>query len=80
MYHVEREKKKLTNHLQCWIGFELAFVYFFYVETKGPTLEELARVFDGDDAQVAELNLEQVEKEAEILAAHDEAALDQKRV
>uniref|UniRef100_A0A8H7NCP1 Major facilitator superfamily (MFS) profile domain-containing protein n=1 Tax=Bionectria ochroleuca TaxID=29856 RepID=A0A8H7NCP1_BIOOC len=71
---------KLYLIYTCWIGFELGFVYFLYVETKGPTLEELARVFDGDDAQVAELNLEQVEKEAEILAAHDEATPDQKRV
>jgi hypothetical protein len=41
---------------------ELAFVYFFYVETKGPTLENIARIFDGEDA-VAHIDLHQVEKE-----------------
>ncbi|KAH6666285.1 putative lactose permease [Halenospora varia] len=45
-----------------WIFVELVFVYFFYVETRGPTLEELAKIFDGDSA-VAHVNLHQVEKE-----------------
>ncbi|KAI3329237.1 general substrate transporter [Xylariaceae sp. AK1471] len=46
-----------------WIGLELTFVYFMYVETKGPTLEELAKVIDGDEAQVAHVDLEKVENE-----------------
>ncbi|KAI1333152.1 general substrate transporter [Xylariaceae sp. FL0255] len=46
-----------------WIGLELCFVYFMYVETRGPTLEELAKVIDGDNAKVAHVDLEQVEKE-----------------
>lgn len=41
------------------------FVYFFYVETKGPTLEQIARIFDGEDA-VAHIDLQQVEKEIHI--------------
>ncbi|KAL1972268.1 hypothetical protein VTN31DRAFT_7487 [Thermomyces dupontii] len=41
-----------------WIFVELLFVYFFYVETRGPTLEEIARIFDGDEAQVADVTLE----------------------
>ncbi|TGJ88557.1 hypothetical protein E0Z10_g164 [Xylaria hypoxylon] len=45
-----------------WDTLELCFVYFFYVETKGPTLEEIARIFDGMDA-VANINIRQVEKE-----------------
>lgn len=42
-----------------------------YVETKGPTLEELAKVIDGEDAAVAHLDLQQVEKEAAI-ETHEE--------
>ena len=45
-----------------WDTCELVFVWFFYVETRGPTLEEIARIFDGDDA-VAHIDLQQVEKE-----------------
>jgi hypothetical protein len=37
-----------------------------YVETKGPTLEELAKIIDGDEAAVAHLDIRQVEKEAQI--------------
>jgi sugar porter (SP) family MFS transporter len=46
-----------------WVGGELAFVYFMFVETRGPTLEELVKVIDGPDAQVAEIDLAQPEKE-----------------
>lgn len=49
-----------------WDAVELIFVYYFYVETKGPTLEEIARIFDGDDA-VAHLDLAQVEKETHLV-------------
>ncbi|KAJ5563266.1 hypothetical protein N7535_008430 [Penicillium sp. DV-2018c] len=49
-----------------WIFVELCFVYFFYVETRGPTLEELAMIFDGNDAAVAHVDLQQVEKEIQI--------------
>jgi len=45
-----------------WICVEFIFVYFVYVETKGPTLEEVARIFDGDEA-VAHVDITQVEKE-----------------
>lgn len=32
---------------------EIIIIYFYFVETKGPTLEEIARLFDGDDANVS---------------------------
>jgi len=34
-----------------------------YVETKGPTLEELAKLIDGDDAKVASVGKDSMEKE-----------------
>lgn len=49
-----------------WDFCELIFVWYFYIETKGPTLEEIARIFDGDDA-VAHIDLAQVEKETAIV-------------
>ncbi|KAG0645757.1 Lactose permease [Hyphodiscus hymeniophilus] len=59
-----------------WIFLEFLFVYFFYVETRGPTLEELAKIFDGDDAEVSHIDIHQVEKELQsddiAVAIHDE--------
>jgi len=49
--------------VQIWIFVELIFVYFFYIETRGPTLEEVAKIFDGESATVAHVDLHQVEKE-----------------
>ncbi|TPX13692.1 uncharacterized protein E0L32_005895 [Thyridium curvatum] len=66
---------RLPNHWNfmlfytLWDLVELVFVWFFYVETKGPTLEEIARIFDGDDA-VAHIDLRQVEKD--IHAEHED--------
>jgi len=45
-------------------------VYFVYVETKGPTLEEIAKIFDGEDA-VPHLNLNQIEKEMHTAETED---------
>ncbi|KAH8702744.1 general substrate transporter [Phaeosphaeriaceae sp. PMI808] len=45
----------------CWIFLELIFVSVFYVETRGPTLEEVAKIFDGDEAEVANIDLETIE-------------------
>lgn len=47
---------KLYTIYTCWIAFELVFVYFLYVETKGPTLEEIAKIFDGENAEVAHID------------------------
>ncbi|CAD0051493.1 unnamed protein product [Aureobasidium pullulans] len=33
-----------------WIACIVAIVYFFFVETRGPTLEEIAVIFDGPNA------------------------------
>ncbi|KAK5170694.1 uncharacterized protein LTR77_005284 [Saxophila tyrrhenica] len=46
------EEWKLYCVYTAWIALELVFVWFLYVETKGPTLEEIARIFDGDQAEV----------------------------
>ncbi len=44
-----------------------------YVETRGPTLEEVAKVIDGDRAEVAQLDLHQVEKETQLAThSHDD--------
>ncbi|KAK3291086.1 sugar transporter-like protein [Chaetomium fimeti] len=45
-----------------WDLCELVFVWFFYVETKGPTLEDIARIFDGDGA-VAHIDMHEVQKD-----------------
>lgn len=37
-------------------------MYFVYPETKGPTLEEISRIFDGE-AAVAHIDMHAVEKE-----------------
>ncbi|KAK4553766.1 hypothetical protein LTR86_009264 [Recurvomyces mirabilis] len=49
---------KLCSIYAGWILLELVIVYCFFIETKGPTLEEIAKIFDGDDAEtgIAELS------------------------
>ncbi|KIW49937.1 hypothetical protein PV05_11568 [Exophiala xenobiotica] len=49
---------KLYTIYTCWIAFELVFVYFLYVETRGPTLEEIAKIFDGEEAEVAQVDID----------------------
>lgn len=50
--------------LQCWDVLEAVWVYFVFVETKGPTLEEIAAIFDGEEV-VAHIDLAQTQKEIE---------------
>jgi hypothetical protein len=56
-----------------WITVELVWIYFVYPETKGPTLEEISRIFDGDSA-VAHISMDAIEKEvhAERLDNYDD--------
>jgi hypothetical protein len=41
---------------------ECLTIYFFFVETKGPTLEEIAVLFDGDDSAAGIAKLQAQEK------------------
>ncbi|KAF2646349.1 general substrate transporter [Massarina eburnea CBS 473.64] len=52
---------KLYTIYAVWIFFELVFVIFFYIETRGPTLEEIAKIFDADEVNVHHLDLRSVE-------------------
>ncbi|KAJ3056329.1 hypothetical protein HK097_007307 [Rhizophlyctis rosea] len=38
-----------------WLAVELVFAYFFIVETKGHTLEEIAAIFDGNTAEIQQM-------------------------
>ncbi|KAH6690401.1 general substrate transporter [Plectosphaerella plurivora] len=49
-----------------WVAGELTFVYFMFVETRGPTLEELVKIIDGPDANVAAIDLGQIDKSEEL--------------
>lgn len=33
-------------------------MWIFFVETRGPTLEEIAKIFDGEDAEVARVDID----------------------
>jgi len=50
---------------QCWLVVELVVVYFFFIETRGATLEEISRTFDGAEAveELKELALEKAKVE-----------------
>jgi hypothetical protein len=61
-----------------WDVLEGVFVYFAYPETNGPTLEQIARIFDGDDA-IAHIDLNQVEKDIHN-AEHEEDVVERSSV
>jgi hypothetical protein len=68
-----------------WIAVELLVVFFAYVETRGPTLEEIVKIFDGDDAIVGGLDIETATavsaagiKAAEIEVEHQEFGPNEK--
>ncbi|KAF9889654.1 hypothetical protein FE257_007162 [Aspergillus nanangensis] len=56
-----------------WDFVEAVWVYFVFVETRGPTLEEIAKIFDGEDA-VAHIDLDQVKEEVKLPHVHEEKA------
>ena len=58
--HIYQHSILITS--QIWICLELIWVYFVYPETKGPTLEEISRIFDGSDA-VAHVDIAAIEKD-----------------
>ena len=39
-----------------WIAVEFVVVYFVFVETKGPSLEGIAMIFDGKNATIGTVN------------------------
>ncbi|OAG03352.1 general substrate transporter [Paraphaeosphaeria sporulosa] len=43
---------KLYTIYAVWVFLELIFVCFMYIETRGPTLEEIAKIIDGDEAKI----------------------------
>lgn len=46
-----------------WVLVELGVLYFVYPETKGPSLEEIAFLFDGEDAHMSRVVKEDVDVE-----------------
>jgi len=50
----------------CWLLVELFTVFFFYPETNGTTLEEMAKIFDGDAAAVGHVDIDIVREKHEI--------------
>ncbi|KAL1983599.1 hypothetical protein VTN96DRAFT_10178 [Rasamsonia emersonii] len=39
-----------------WILVQLVVIYIFFIETKGPSLEQIALLFDGKDATIGKVN------------------------
>lgn len=47
-----------------WDCFEFAFIYFFFVETKDRTLEELEEVFQAKNPRKASLKVKSAQQES----------------
>ncbi|KAK0387335.1 hypothetical protein NLU13_5648 [Sarocladium strictum] len=70
--HWEGETYNLYIIYVCWVAFELVIVYFYFIETKGPTLEEICKIIDGPDAKVAAIDLGKLDD-------HNDILVDEKR-
>jgi hypothetical protein len=46
-----------------FLAFEVVIIYLYFVETRYTPIEEIAKYFDKDHVEVAELTLQQREKE-----------------
>lgn len=58
-----------------WIAVQFVVVYIFFIETKGPSLEQVALLFDGKDVKVGTANpiaAEMVEGKEEMASEHVE--------
>lgn len=60
-----------------WVTIIFVIVYFFFVETAGPTLEELTYLFEGEDAKI---QMMQATKGIDDSATHVEEKGEQKSV
>lgn len=54
-----------------WLVVEICVIYFFYPETKGPSLEEVAFVLEGDNAKVGTVMTEDVMDEKHTATTYD---------
>lgn len=53
---------KLTGRAWCSLVIECLVIFFFFVETKGPTLEEIAVLFDGENSAAGTARTQAQEK------------------
>lgn len=67
---------KLYIYYDIWLAIIFLVVYFFFVETAGPTLEELSYLFDGKEAQ-EKATLEMKEK-IEVINEEGTMSMDEK--
>ncbi|KAJ5610637.1 hypothetical protein N7510_007356 [Penicillium lagena] len=63
---------KFYIYYDIWVLLIFLIVYFFFVETSGPTLEELAYLFEGDDEKQRLAEKVEVQKEQVVLQEHVE--------
>ncbi|POR36981.1 Lactose permease [Tolypocladium paradoxum] len=56
-----------------WVAFVFVIVYFFFVETAGPTLEELTYLFEGEEAKthMIETARKMEEEQTHVQVKHD---------